>query len=777
MDNSKQEVCRPILRDQGALAEWIYPVPGISGTETVAPDFSSQTIMMDYLVSRFTNDDRERTRVGYVPTDITTPRISRHQDGFKEVSRLRKTQEWLISPSVALAIGFISLIGFNAIGNRNVIGRDLKVAGQEIVDIFHPDSATLHEITIAKAGTQTVTATAATSDKAGSTYVSPSTIHSFYDSIQYDLKSKPGAQVESVFITGNTSDEWSSLGDASIGQQTVQNTILSEQRANQGLKELEGDGLKISPNKFHLSEVEHVITSEQKQIILGQVKAAGFQDITDAINAVDSGEKLPEPLYSELVKLFTSIQDRGVDFKAILSYPTQIYQTTNKYNKKPTDHNSPSMPRFYGFIPLLPIRKRERYLKSKPNYEWQFKHQVPVNRPVIIKEEQDQVWLRLRPEGMRPDGTLVDDSWAYTRKFEHLMRDGRIHDELMASVVDPNGTEKSLRMFFVDHEADDVTVKEFSDLLTKLVQLKNGRALDKVAAVFVYPTHNAGISHSDPYRIAIGIDKQDVKSVVGQYIYPLKLVEMHMPTRLDPEELEQLFMSFDSPAWTAAHEIGGHSLDTTDDAMVAKPVKIKGIPNAHVMQGEPRAKTFSSLHDLLKPLTFKKEDKKEPIEFDIEFPVLDRNGNIVTVKKRVEDSDKALNHAIKSEIVGHKVTIYGSSSIEEHYAETAASEITGIEVPYDQAHVEVDQLTADDGSVASFATGYRSDKNAQMAFADSVGVKPGPFPVEVSHDSVVTIKKLKPEEDPIYFEHLVRVTNLRSPTAEQLIAILARVAK
>lgn len=770
-----QEAERPVLREPDALVENIYPIPGTGSM----PDLESQDVMAEYLISRFLPDEGPKVRVVMTPSGFTLPAIERVPNGFKEVSRWRKTQEWLVSPKVATVVTLGSLVLFNIAGNRGTIGGGVEAAGHGVYRIFNPveDQVSQEKMTVVTPGeVRTINVTAATNNRVGLSTVDPIIIQKFIADVQQ--ADQQGATIREISIIGNTSDEWG--GDKSIGVADPENQKLGLDRAEAAKEELVAAGVVMDEAKLKISELEHVLSPEEKNSLLTMAQSEGFGSIKEAIEAIDNGQTMSPELAQEIQRYITGIEDRGVSITAVVETPgKETTTTTTIEHRTPGKDDPPEVPDpgFYGFIPLPPIRRRERYGKIKEVSRWQFTSSKRLYRPAIIKEDQDQAWVRLRPEALNKDGTLVGDAWAYTRKYEHLLRDGRIADMLRADFKNSKGESKSLRVMFIDQAPAQETINAFEELLKKFASMEEGKLGDRVSGIFIYPSENTGIEHDDPKRIAMGIDKQSSTEIFGTFTYALDLVELHMPSTWDPDELHEMFEAFNGPAWTASHEVAGHGTDETDATLHLRRVRTRNIPNAHLIDGEPRARKMSALRKLLRRLPTHSSRKNHPIEFDITYPVVDNSGRIVTMQARVLENDPRLAHASHSTIVGYQPTEYSGESTSEHYAETAASVTTGIAVPYAEAQVSVPLLQNDDGGAAVFAQGYRPDARGQKIFTDSAGAESGVFPVEFSQPAGVTISHINPGNDPLIQREMARTTRLRTLYSNQMIAILARIAR
>lgn len=769
-----REIAAPVLRDEEALVENIYRLPG---TEAM-PDLESQDVMGEYLYERFEPEAGPQIRVVLTPSGRSMPGIQRVPAGFKEVTRLRKADEWFISPRLAAGIMLGSAALFNAIGNADTIAGAARYTGHAIYRVFEPveDRTVLRHHTITTPGRiSKIDVTADTANRVGTSRVNPAAIEHFVHKVE-DAEND-GGHIRQIRIVGNASDEWAT--EASIGTKDAQNALLEKARAEAAVEALKADGLKVKSPLLSIGEKEHVLTAKEQSTLLTEAKRDGYPDIKAAIDAVDGEQLVPKGLAQRVKQLFNGKRNRGVSLSATIERPGKA-TVTNKTTKViiPGKDNPPAVPNphWYWFIPMLPIRKRERYYPVKQVSRWEFTASRPILRPQVIIEDKDQAWVRLRPEAVGEDGTLVSDSWAYTRKYEHLLRDNRIADLLRADFVDANGEEKSLRILFVDKSPAQETIDAFEVLLKKFAAMEGGKLGDRVSAIFVYPSENAGTDHDDPKRIAMGIDKQSSESILGTYTYPLDLVELHMPSTWDRDELLRMFEEFNGPRWVLAHEVGGHGTDESDETLRLQRVHALGIPNAHVIKGDPRASKMRSLSKVLRKLP-SRFSRKESIMFDIEYPVTDNIGQTVTRHARVQGKDPQLAHATISTIVGYRPTQYAGTNEADHYAETAASVTTGIPVPYEEASVSVERLVADNGEQAVFATGYRPDKRGQRTFTRSTGAIEGLYPVSFRHEPAVRISHINPYNDSLIRRELKRTHGVRTLYPAQMVAILARVAR
>lgn len=773
---TKETIPQPVYREPGAVVENVFALPGAGDLA----DPESQDTTGLYLYDRLHPQKTSETRVVLTPSGYSIPQIKRVTVDYHDVSRFRRSDEWLITPKTALVWTLGSAAIFNVIGNYDTLTGAADLASHKVYRVFNPveDKITFTTSRIRTPGFPAIIeSTGSSSSQVGATDINPLAINNFVNKVtQVERK---GGKLTSISIAGNVSDEWGN--DDSIGIKDQQNQQLARARATAAAEALSHRGITIPAAQLKTKTNEHVISTAEKQNLKAEAQKAGYGSISEALVADAKGQVKDLPLSARLKSLFSSSKNRGVTMSATINYPGKDVFTTKKtkHVEKGKD-NAPSIPKpdFELFVPILPIHKRERYTKVKALRQWQFTPSAPILRPEVISQDNDLAWVRIRPEAVKEDGSLVENPWAYTRKYEHLLRDNRIVDLIRADFTTTSGEEKSLRMMFVDKSPADYTVEQFEGLLKKFAAMEDGKLGSRVSGIFVYPTENTGVEHNDPRRVAMGIDEQDNENILGTFTYALDLVELHMPASWDEAELKSLFNDFNGPAWTTAHEVAGHGTDESDSPLRLRRVVARGVPNAHVIDGNPRALKMKSLDSVLRNLTNRRRTANTaPLMFDITYPVTDKSGRTVTVAAQVTENDARLAHAVTSTIIGHKPTRYAGSNASENYAETAAAVTTGMPILYDEAGVSVASLPTDDGHRADFATGYHPDARAQRVFTKSVGAIEGLLPVSFLNPPEVKISHINPANDSVIRQELIRTRKIRSLRPEQMTAILARVTQ
>lgn len=769
-------VPHPVEREPDDLVENVYPVPGTLDM----PDLESQDTMSEYLMDRFAPDPGPRTRLVLAETGKTLPRIERHVVGMKDTAYWER-DGWLISPRVSAAVILGSAVLSVAKPAALDVYDEANQVRHDVYRYFYPVPST--DVTVEHreptvGPIQHIKVNADAENLPGSALVDQAAVTRFGNQVAKVIKRN--GEIVSVTITGRSSDDYGS--NESVGRPESPAQDFADDRAASYASALRDT--ELFKNTPILTAVDqNVLTPKQVAKVEQAAEDAGFtgpDNIIDALNSVASGNQSGSRLERLIDKFFTS--KRGVTLDAAVTLPgVKGEKITYTEETVPGEDNPPADPdRDYDpwLIPLPPIPRLRRIKDGlKPIKRFRLLPGKKIFTPSILKEEEDQAWLRIRPEAVQKDGSLVENPWAFTRKYEHLLRDGRIVDVLRADFKNPKGEDKSLRIMFVDKSPAAETIAAFEDLLSKFSSMQDGQLAEKVSGIFVYPSENTGTRHRDPKRIAMGIDKQSSEHLLGTYTYILDLVELHMPSTWNPDELEEMFHSFYGPRWTLAHEVAGHGTDDNNAPLRLRRVHARGIPQAHVIHGDSRAERMRPLHGLLRRLPRSNAEKVAPSLFDITYPVTDNEGRTVTVPARVTENDPRLAHATTSTIVGQQPTRYSDESVTEHYAETAAAVVTGDTVPYDEALVDVPQLTTDDGQTAAFATGYRPDTRGQRLFTDEVGAQAGSYPITFAKPADVTISHVAPANDPLIRQELIRTRRLRSLRPDQMIAILARVSQ
>lgn len=758
----------PVLIVPTALVENTYAREG----DREYPDLESDEIMERYLEDRFVPDQPPlNRRVAIEPgAPIPVPAVVPGQ-GVKEVTRLGWSERWIIPKKVAAAVTLAGLalnFGYEA-QPLYTAGRDVWHAAYRF---FNPVHGTTRAITV-PGRTVIITETATSPDRVNATTVNQRDIVAFRTKVERAIDA--GGVVRTVRIDGEASDEWS--GDASIGRPDRGNRVLSRERAaNAGralVADMAADGDQSVP--IEVSSHEVIISPEVKADLEAEARKYGFANLDAAINAVDNGARVNARLARRIRAEFTS--KRGAVLTATVEKPGHVVHKTERI---PGHDNPPPGPDWKFPIPLflIPLKGLRRRTEQRPRGPRIGLVPGPrFPRLRILKEDKDRAWVRLRPEAENQDGTLVDNPWAYTRKFEHYARDDRVKSVMRADFT-VGGEDRSLRLMFVDHEPEEQTVQLYSAAL-KLIAAgaeKTG-AGKKVTGIFIHPSENAGL-HGEPKRIGPGVDKQLPEDVLGICTPLLKLIEMHMPVTDDPEELARIFATYaDNPVGTLGHE-QGHEAAIIDEALHIKPVRAAGIPNARIPVENPWKNHMGPVNGQLHRLGERNLPEAPPVRFDVVFTLADNDGEPVRVERRVTaDELQRLLHVNEATIVDYRISRYSDDN-GEHFPEVHGANIrrrvTGVETAFEEAGVHMPEATRADGTPANFAAGYRPDPRAQAVVTRELGAEPG-YPLTFSDREIqnVDVQVVDPREDELWREVMIRSRNHRILRPNEMIAVLA----
>lgn len=773
--SDQRPIPNPLIVEPDHLVENTFRQPDQMGD---IPDFPSTELLEDYREQRFAPNRGGRIKVAWIQTGRSLPGIARVPNGTKEVTRWRKTKEWVepFTPKKFAAIVLGSLALVNVVANHDTINAAVDTAEDGVGSIFTPKPRAADSLRVITepVPTDTVRVTIASPSRVGSSEADTRALRRF--ARQVSTAQKEGKNLESIEVRGNASDEYA--GDDSIGRRDEFNKQLAVSRAKVAAAELREGKLNvgIDPSvSIDVAAKEHILTTKQKRRALAAAKADGFPTITSAIAAEDSGADIKPSLAAKIKRWFTGKTQRGITLTANLSTPEMKKITVLQVENEISDGEPNKIPglKFVPlFMPWLMLRRRQKETQLRDRKRLTFIPSKPITRPEIIKEDEAHAWVRLRPEAVKEDKTLIDAPWTHTRKFEDLLRTNRINDVLRADFTNSKGEEKALRIMFVDHNPSQETLEVFEQLLKRFAAMRDGSIADKVSGVFVYPSKNAGLGHGNPKRIGLGIDKQSQKGILGTLTPVMELCELHMPETWNPEELNDIFSNFEGPHWTLAHEVAGHGTDLNDKSLTLRPAKVRKIANAHVLQGDPWAGRMRPLQPVLEWLQRFGFGKK-PTNFDITYAAADRDGRITTISARVDQNDPRLAHATTATIVGKQPTRYAGTDEYEHYAETAAA-VTADEVaPFGEAYLNVPKLVADDGRPANFTPGYRPDVRGQALFTNAVGGIKGTYPIEFKNAPEVRISHIHPANDALIRREMIRSRSSRILPPEEMVAILA----
>jgi hypothetical protein len=523
---------------------------------------------------------------------------------------------------------------------------------------------------------------------------------------EIEADKEAGRQADSVVVQGEASDEWLLKGESSLGVPDAENRRLAAGRAgvvaNAARRLLRRDGIKGVAIKTEATEA--VLGEAGLGDLLLSVNEYGYGSITSAVEAYNNGAKMPRGLKRlikrELGQNRTDIATVEFSSRPVLpklhpKHPKKEAKLTNHSDK----HKSPfKLP--FEFIPLVPVPWFRRRVKHLFNAVPQVAAKVPA-----------KIWIELFKEAMpKRNNELVDDAWALTRKYQLLLRDGRIQQVTRFDYKDAQGEDQSFRVGFVDHIPAPETLAAVEDIMKKVSFMRDGRVAERLNAVMIFPSGNTGPQH--PKKIGLGIDEQYARTTLGVAIPTIGLVELHMPVNPKREQLR----GYNSMSWTLAHEVAGHFTDVLDE-----PPKLR-----RTSRGEPHRKNFEASGSWagVGDDGYARVGQRDTVSVSgrqFAVPASQRTrlssgpDEFLVTADDPRLRDASFIQLLRLQRMGP--TVYADESAMETYAETAANATTGSPIPYSQAGVEIPNAAvrgyhADAGLLFDFATRIGSLRNA-----------------------------------------------------------------
>lgn len=740
----------PTYTNTDEVVENVYALPaGHPGSR----DRTSQGRMETYLKDRLlpTGPVADEIR-GLVP------------DGTVEVTRRVRDGRHL-TPKKALAATALSFVAFTGLWNAEAIERDITTVVQDVGDELAQakfrlryGSETPDQIVITPGAVTNIELLqelpARSGNAVGSAEADKAVTDAFAQKIATVIKAAE-AQNDStttvvvgksrISASGHASDEWGR--DYSLGRFDAGNLSLSNERAVNGVdatrEALQKAGL--ASRKGSVGIKENVLTTPQITALGKEAAKAGFRGenpITDAIKAVDRGEKTSPSLRNKIKAWITS--KRGIELRANIKITSseQAADTATFIE----GHHAPEDPnRDYDnilplFIPVPPIRRFRRIIDR-----------LPAFKTLVLRGRGHVEWMHLYKEALTENGELKRNAAFYTRKYNHLLRDERIETVDRMDYLGHDGAERSLRMCYVDQEPSEYFMQKMRETAAIFANAQEGTIADTTNLIAIFPTESTGTSHGNPKKIGLGIDRQRDKDVLGFNMPLLGLIEIHAPINASKEELDAFFGAL----WTQAHEMT-HSMDVKPD-----PVQLVRFADGSYASRNPWNDSFEDVDTQLRNLPATNPAK---IEFDIVRYVVDRGGNHLEVTERVSQGDPRLSEAITTQIVGYKPTTYGSRYPLEHAAETGAGATTDLDIPFDEAAV---QVPAHDGF--NFARGYKPAEESLQTFVQHSGFDPDHLrDIDLTR---VAFTQTTVKDDPVLHEIAERVRRTPVPRERDMIRV------
>ncbi len=782
---------QPIIRRPQEIVENVYPLRNpVTGDVTPIPDIASAIGMEDYLQDRL-RPDQEGFQGGKLRVANGVWRIPYPgRDGWRYYltgdpkNPDSKGAHWRRLAAINLAVN----AGLNILnGNAGHLVADAVEEVQAVKDVYEDWRGIGVEID--ECATQTTEPTTTTRlvpesfefnssgaiQPVGEAVADPAFVDEVLDHIE--TNTTPTSHLVSGEIQAVSSDDWrtdpdmSGIGHPNDGE--GQNGDLAEGRLDPTEtlfeEEAENRGIDLDDTEFKFGEV--VLEGSEVDRLVNAIRANGFDealypDNSEAISAaLEIYNARPQDLDESLRATMRELLPRG--FRAELTYEKSvevpgedriICKPALVPDGSPEDGNRDYDPWLIP-LPLLPYPAfRKKFLERT---RWK-----TINIPT---EEPDPEYLKLYPQARTEQDTLVQEAWAYARKYQHLMRDGRIQGSYRLDYVDADGNPQRLRAMFVDHEPTPAFLERAKGLLQTISQMQGGRVGDELDMIAIYPTENAGTAHGDPKKVGIGIDVQK-DGVLGTAYPSLRLVEMHMPPNTEADDL----YDFNGPDSTFAHEIAGHFTDVNDKDNYLRETG-RRLPNGAPIYGT-NARIENSMQAQYNRAK-REESRGQRTRWTVFRQVRNAQGELVDLSDVITNPERAPSRfgvvravraaidAFRSENVmdsrdprlaesmlvvketGHP-SRYGAKSAAEHQAEAAAGELVG-EIPFNEAH-DGKRITTRPG----FAQGYHVSTRDHEALAARWGSDPTRLGVVFTDDNGDEVVRTdwqhwygKPEDD------------------------------
>ena len=747
-----------------------------------SPDYTRNTYDAVKMQERLEPATEPKFRVGLVESGRSTYAYGRIWDGtYKQVRRLQVVKgEYVVSRKWAAAVLLGSAVVFNLVGNIETLEAVADGVVYGVQDHTHTETTIVDTVRYGKSrkSTEVMHAPAGV----GKTSVDKSKIADFVSRLHQDqLK---GASVTSIEVIGDASDE-DGRKLSSIGKIDEVNQRLAKKRASAAVQTLKAEGINSDKYKIKQSVNEHVMT--EKTVLTAMEKEAtrlGYDDLISAIRSADVGELVDPTIKENITEYFTGTNNRGVTMKANLNFAGPAMTTHNVDFKQVSDGDVPPLvpkPSFYGFIPLLPIRRRRMWSESRPHFSHQLLKQ-PLLIPRSVKESEDRKFIKVYDDGVNQDGSLKQGALWHTDKFEYMLReDDRLRHMIKVSLTDAEGKPQEIRAVFVDNDPSEKERQIFAEEIARLALFDNGKMAEAVNTIMIYPSDSAGIEHQDPSKVAIGVDKQLGHNILGAYNPVLKTVEIVTPTDWSAEAMHELFQSFNGPTSIIRHEMG-HGLARKTESYEFRRAHIKGGERTYVIATNNVNAEIESTVAGLKPLDL----TDQPVEFATTYTVQDEAGQTAEISTMVSAGDARLNHAKTARIIGrHVLPRHGSllnrstAARRRLAAEEFADSFSGLVgkgIPFATAGIRVPEIVMANGRQGSFTRWFLPSRSMQTVIEKVAVAKPDSSPLKSAYQTEVSVKHLDPRTDSLIGNQMVRARNAHSSDGRRYVTYLANVS-
>ncbi len=406
-------------------------------------------------------------------------------------------------------------------------------------------------------------------NESGQVIPDPQVVNSIVDELQAIVAQ--GGRIDQLEIRGTASDEWGSLL-TSLGQSDQGNVDTALRRAQNF-----AEAVMAAANERGFSVGDIQITSFESELDDTDIAAIelmaqqfGYQSVDQMFDLYKSDRSAVPPSVSEWFDIRLGSQ-RGsiisaevttidaVEKTIIVSVPDTRTETKITEVRTPIE-NPKDFEIFPMFIPPIGIRYRD-------------KTQTILQRDIEKIPVTDEALLKLYPEAKSISGTLENDSWRWTRKYQFLMRDDRIDYMHRFDYIDAKGQPQTLRVAFIDHVPSDHVLKAVEQMLVEAASVADGQIAEKLSLIAIYPEGDA--YSRDPEVLGLGIDTKEGPGVGGLAIPALGLVEIQMNPASTEAELDAHF----GLKHVFRHEVLGHFTDLGSEK--PKLRKVEGIHNGY----------------------------------------------------------------------------------------------------------------------------------------------------------------------------------------------------
>jgi hypothetical protein len=501
----------------------------------------------------------------------------------------------------------------------------------------------------------------ASTNAAGEVIVNPGAVEQITN--EFSSVVANGGRVRDVTIVASASDEWGPLSQ-SLGVENQGNTDTALQRAQSIADELglRSAQLGIDVSRMSISASEKILEPADVAEIEAIATQLGYSDSQDLYEAYRRDPNSLSPTARDWFDIKLG-QARGVVVTATIITPELEEKTVivpvvetrrvTEIVEVPIEHKSETDLQIVPlFVPPIGLQTRT---KTKTI-------EIPQIEKLMLT---DEALIKLYPEAETFSGILDNDSWQWTRKYQFLMREDRIHHVHRFDYTDERGKSQTIRVAFVDHEPTEHTVAAVEQMLEEAAQVQGGSIGDRLSMIAIYPDTDS--LSSNPQRLGLGIDDRASSSVAGLAIPALGLVEIAMDVAATPADLHGRH----GLKHVFRHEVLGHFTDLTSTKPSMKPVK--GIHNGYHIRTPwnftlmtPYLQRHDQLHASKSPsfaVTTTHDGVQDSILHSPDGELFERK----TSQQGLTNPDRTVD--VEQELF---ITDYASTNPLEDYAETVA---------------------------------------------------------------------------------------------------------